>query len=174
MKKRLCAACLMLLLGLTSTNVTLACGDKFLISSRGTRYQKAPIKREPHAILIWANPASELAKALRDVPVDETLRKVGYRPTTVATATEFESALNRGEWDLLIVGIGDAQPVTERLQSNSPIVLPVALNPTDSQMKQAKIQYEVVLKGPVKRTSFLNAVDEALAHRSKKSVGKGA
>src|SRR5262249_14055526 len=135
MEKRLCAACLLLLVGFTSANLTLACGDKFLVSSRGTRYQKAPIKREPHAILIWANPASELAKALRDVPVDETLRKVGYQPTTVATATEFESALNRGDWDLLIVGIGDAQPVTQRLHSNPPIVLPVALNPTDSQMK---------------------------------------
>jgi len=172
MEKRLCAACLMLLIGFTSANVTLACGDKFLISSRGTRYQKAPVKREPHAILIWANPASELAKALRDVPVDETLRKVGYRPTTVATAAEFDSALNRGGWDLVIVGIADAPAVSRRLENNSPILLPVALNLTDSQMKQAKVQYEVVLKGPVKRASFLNAVDEVFAHTSKKSASK--
>ena len=173
MKKRFCAACLMLLLGFTSTNVTLACGDKFLNSSRGTRYQKAPIKREPYAILIWANPASELVQALRDARVDETLRKVGYQPTTVASATEFDSALNRGEWDLVIVGIADARPVSQRLQSSSPIVLPVALNPTDSQMKQAKVLYRVVLKGPAKRASFLNAVDQALAYTSKKSAGNG-
>jgi hypothetical protein len=174
MKKRLCVACLMLLIGITSTNVTLACGDKFLISSRGTRYQKAPVKREAHTILIWANPASESARALTDVPVEETLRKVGYRPTTVATAAEFDSALNRGGWDLVIVGIADAQAVSKRLENNSPILLPVALNLTDSQMKQAKVQYEVVLKGPVKRASFVDAVDEAFAHRSKKSVGKAA
>ena len=174
MKRRLCAACLTLLIGFTSANVTLACGDKFLISSRGTRYQKAPVKREPHAILIWTNPGSESAKALTDVPVDETLRKVGYRPTTVATPAEFDSALSRGGWDLVIVGIADAQAVSKRLENNPPILLPVAVNLTDSQMKQAKVQYEVVLKGPVKSASFLNAVDEALAHRSKKSVGKTA
>jgi hypothetical protein len=174
MKKRLCAACLMLMIGFTSTNLLLACGDKFLISSRGTRYQKAPIKREPHAILIWANPDSELAKGLADARVDETLRKVGYQPTTVATAAEVDSALNRGAWDLVIVGIADAQVVSKRFQSSAPILLPIALHPTDSQMKLAKDQYDVVFKGPVKRESFLNAVDEALAHRSKKSVGKGA
>jgi hypothetical protein len=174
MKKQLCAAFLALLIGLTSTHPVLACGDKFLIASRGTRYQKAPVKREPSAILIWANPASELSQALRNVPVDETLRKVGYQPATVASATEFDSALNRGEWDLVIVAIADAEPVSRRLQSNSAIVLPVALNATGSQMKQAKVQYEVVLKGPVKRASFLNAVDEALAHKAKRSAGSGS
>src|SRR5262245_35997417 len=174
MKKRLCAACLMLMIGFASTtNLILACGDKFLISSRGTRYQKAPIKREPNAILIWANPDSELAKGLADARVDETLRQVGYRPTTVASTAELDSALNRGAWDLVIVSIADAQDVSKRFQSNAPMLLPIALHPTDSQMKQAKNQYDVVFKGPVKRASFLDAVDEALAHRSKKSAGKG-
>ena len=174
MKKRLCAACLLLLIGLTSADLLLACGDKFLVSSRGTRYQKAPIKRQPHTILIWANPASELPKGLAGVPVDETLRKVGYRPTTVTTSADFDRALNNGEWDLVIVGAADAQAVSSRLRSNSPILLPVALNLTDSQMKQAKTKYDVVLRGPVKRASFLSAVDEALAQRSKKSAGKTA
>jgi hypothetical protein len=99
---------------------------------------------------------------------------VGYQPTTVATTAEFDSALNRAPWDLVIVGIADAQVVSKRFQSSAPILLPIALHPTDSQMKLAKDQYDVVFKGPVKRESFLNAVDEALAHRSKKSVGKGA
>ena len=174
MKKRLCAVCLVLLIGITSANLLLACGDKFLNSGRGTRYQKAPIKREPHAILIWANPASELPRGLASVPVDETLRKVGYQPTTVTTAAEFDSALNRGGWDLVIVGVADAQAVSKRLQDNAPTLLPVALNPSDSQMKQAKMEYEVVLRAPAKRESFLSAVDEALTHRAKKSAGKSA
>jgi len=164
----------MLLIGFTSPHL-FACGDKFLVSSRGTRYQKAPIKREPHAILIWANPDSEIAKGLQGVQVDETLRKVGYQPTSVATSAEFESALNRGGWDLIIVGIADAQALSNRLRANAPTLLPVALNPTDSQMKQAKVQYDVVLRGHVKSAAFLSAVDEALARKSsKKSIGKGA
>jgi len=174
LKNRLCATVLVLSIGIHSANLLLACGDKFLVSSRGTRYQKAPIKREPHAILIWANPASELPKGLAGVAVDETLRKVGYEPTTVATEAEFNSALNHGGWDLVIVGVADAQAVSRRLQNNSTILLPVALNPTDSQMKKAQMDYEVVLRAPAKRGSFLSAVDEALAHRSKKTGGKTA
>jgi hypothetical protein len=165
---------MVLLIGLSSANLLLACGDKFLISNRGTRYQKAPIKREPHTILIWANPASELPKGLAGVPIDETLRKVGYRPTTVATAAEFDTALSRGEWDLVIVGAADAQAVSNRLQNKSPVLLPVTVNLTDSQIKQARMKYDIVLRGPVKSASFLSAVDEALAHRSKKSAGKTA
>ena len=159
----------MLLIGVGSTNILLACGDKFLVSSRSTRYQKPAVARTPSAILIWANPASELSKGLAGVAVDDTLRKVGYRPTTVATASEFDQALNRGGWDLVIVGAADAQAVSERLRSaGSPAVVPVALNPTTAQFQQVKKEYAVVLKAPAKRQSFLDAVDEALARRSKK------
>jgi hypothetical protein len=171
MKNRLCAACLALLIGFSSANLLLACGDKFLVASRGTRFQKAPVKREPHAILIWANPSSEVPNGLAGVAVDETLRKAGYQSTTMSTPAKFENALKRDGWNLLVLGFADAQAVSKRLQNNSPAVLPVAVNPTDSQMKQARMEYEVVLRGPVKKGLFLNAVDEALAHRSKKNAG---
>lgn len=170
MKARLPFACLMLLLGMSSTGVFLACGDKFLVASRGTRYQKAPAKRDPHSILIWSNPASEMPKALAGVPVDDTLRKVGYKPTTVASPSDFDSALSRGGWDLVILGAGDAPAVSKRLPKDSPALLPVAVNLTDRQLKQARMEYDVVLKGPAKKDSFLNAVDQALAHREKKSA----
>ena len=103
-------------------------------------------------------------------PSTVTLR----RPTTVATAAEFDSALSRGEWDLVIVGAADAQAVSSRLQNNSQVVLPVTVNLTDSQIKQARTKYNVVLKGPVKSASFLSAVDEAFAQRSRKRAGKSA
>jgi hypothetical protein len=91
----------------------------------------------------------------------------------VATTAEFDSALNRGAWDLVILSIADAHAVSKRFQSNPPMVLPIALHPVDSLMKQAGDQYDVIFKGPVKRASFLDAVDEVLARRSKKSAGKG-
>ena len=170
MKTRLYCACLVLLIGVSTTSVFLACGDKFLVATRGTRYQKAPVKREPHAILIWSNPASELAKGLAGVPVDDTLRKVGYQPTTVTSAAAFDTALNRGGWDLVIFGLDDASSVAKRLSGDAPVLLPVAHNATDSQMKQARMEYAVVLKGPAKKDSFLTAVDQALARRTKKSA----
>src|SRR5262245_19855859 len=61
------AACLVFVIGIAFSAIILACGDKFLVSSRGTRYEKAPIKRDPRAILILANPASDVAKGLSGV-----------------------------------------------------------------------------------------------------------
>jgi len=172
MKKRICAACLVLLIVHTSANLLLACGDKFLVSSRGTRYQKAPIKREPHTILIWANPTSELPKGLSGVPVDETLRKVGYRPTTVTTAAEFDSALNRGDWDVVIVGAADAQAVSNRLAEE--------FGNRVAGSRESYRQSDEAGEDDVQRRSqrsgekrlVPDAVDEVLARRSKKSVGK--
>jgi len=45
MSKRLYAAGLLLLIGVSSGDILLACGDKFLISSRGTRFQRAAVAR---------------------------------------------------------------------------------------------------------------------------------
>ena len=166
MRQALCAASLVLVTGIGSVNILLACGDKFLIASRGTRYQLAPAVRKPAAILIYASPASEVSKALAGVPVDATLRSVGYRPTTVSTPAEFEKALSHGGWDLILVGLADAEAVSKRALSNAG-VLPVVVNATVAEMKQTKKQYPVVLKAPTKSQTFLAAIDEALAYRPK-------
>ena len=166
MRMSLCASSLLLLAGISSVNILLACGDKFLVSSRGTRYQIAPVVRKPSAILIYTNPASEVPKALAGVPIDATLRSVGYRPTTVGTPAEFEKALSQGGWDLILVGVADAEAVSKRVQSNAG-VLPVVVNATAAEMKQTRKQYPVVLKAPTKSQTFLAAIDEALSYRPK-------
>jgi len=166
MRKSVCAASLLLLAGIGSVNILLACGDKFLVTSRGTRYQLAPAVRKPAAILIYTNPASEVPKALAGVPVEATLRSVGYRPTTVATPTEFEKALSQGGWDLILVGLADAEAVSKRALSNAG-VLPVVVNATVAEMKQTRKQYPVVLRAPTKSQILLAVIDEALAYRSK-------
>ena len=168
MSKRLCAAGLLLVIGISSAILVLACGDKFLVSSRGTRFQRAAAAREPASILIYTNPASELPKVLASIPVDATLTKAGYRPTTVATSDELEKALSRAGWDLVLVGMADAPAVSKRLRGDRvPAVLPVVFNPTTSELKEAKKLYPVVLKATAKSQSFLSAIDEALAHRPK-------
>jgi len=168
MSRRLYAAGLLLLIGISSSNILLACGDKFLVSMRGTRFQRAAVARDAAAILIYTNPASEIPKVLASFPLDATLTKAGYRPTIVATSDEFEKALSRGGWELVLVGMADAQGVSQRLRGDVvPVVLPVVFNGTSSELKATKKQYAVVLKAPAKSQSFLSAIDEALAHRPK-------
>jgi len=149
-----------------------ACGDKFLVSSRGTRHQQAPAVRKPAAILMYTNPASEVTKALASVPVDATLRSVGYRPTVVGTPAEFEKALSQGGWDLILVGLADAEAARKRVQSNAGVV-PVVVNATAAEMKQTRQKYPFVLSAPTKSRTFLAVVDEALAYRSKDQAETG-
>ncbi len=117
---------------------------------------------------MYANPASTLPKALERADVDDTLRKAGYRPTSVAGANELEQALRKGGWDLVIGDLADSPAVRVQLTgSSAPMVLPVVYNVTGTEIAQAKKDYQRVLKGPIKSQAFLEAMDDALALREK-------
>ena len=166
MKTRFVAAALLLLAGIGSSQPLLACGEKFLMGSRGTRFQRAAPARRPAAILVYANPAMNVPKALANVPFDATLRKAGYRPTVVSSADAFDSALGRGGWDLVLVDVAESKAVSSRAQGvNAPVILPIMFKATGDELSAAKKQYRVVLKAPTKNQSFLDAVDDALAVR---------
>jgi CheY-like chemotaxis protein len=166
MNTRLVAAIVLLVGGIGMTEPLLACGEKFLMRSRGTRFQRATPARTPASILVYANPALNLPKALANVPVDATLRKAGYRPTTVTSPEEFQAAMGRGGWDLVLLDVADAIVVPRPgPNANSPIVLPVTFNATKSELAAAKKQHQRVLNTPIKNQSFLDAIDHALADR---------
>ena len=146
-----------------------ACGDKFLVVSRGTRFQRATIARQPANILVYANPSSTLPKALEKADVDETLRKAGYRPTTVSDPVALDQALRRGGWDLVLADLADGGAVRGSLSGKAaePMVLPVVYRGTGGEVAQAKKDYQRVVKGPIKSQAFLEAIDDALALRGK-------
>ena len=166
MKKRMLIAGLLIVASAGSE--LLACGDKFLVASRGTRYQRAAVARQPANILVYTNTTSALPKALERADVDATLRKAGYKPTSVSGPSELEQALRRGGWDLVVADLADGMAVSGRLQgASAPMLLPVAYNATGSDLAQAKKDYQRILKGPVKSQAFLEAIDDALALREK-------
>lgn len=167
MKTRFVFAALLVLAGIGSSGELLACGDKILTFTRGSRYQHAKAVR-PAAILVYANPASDLPKALANLPIDATLRKAGYRPTIVTDADAFEKAMSQGGWDLILVDAAQSEAIRSRMQRKSaPAVLTVLYNPTKPELKQAKKLHEAVLKSPTKQEAFLDTIDEALTFGSK-------
>jgi hypothetical protein len=167
MKIRLVVVTALMLGGLSAAGDSLyACGEKFLMRGRGTRYQRATPMRKPASILVYANPALNLPKSLANVPVDTTLRRAGYKPTTVTSAGELAGALGRGGWDLVVVDLADSSVVTQAPKVQPTVVLPVVLNPTSQEFAAARKRHPHLLKAPVKSRTFLDAVDEALADRS--------
>ena len=140
---------------------SLACGEKFRMASRLTRFQQPPRARTAAAILIYANPA--LSKALAGVQVDATLRKAGFKPTSVTSAKEFQTAIDRGGWDLVLVDVGDSGGAISRSPvANAPVILPVVLNASKAELAAAKKQHPHLLNGPVKSQSLVDAIDDAL------------
>jgi len=166
MKKSLLALGVVFIYGIGSGEL-IACGDKFLVASRGTRYQRAGQASQAGTILVYLNASSALPKAFARVS-DETVRKAGYRLTTVANTSELEQALRQGGWDLVLTDLADGATVRGRVQgAGAPMVVPVAYNVTGSQLAQAKKDYQRVLKGPIKTHAFLAAIDDVLALRAK-------
>jgi len=166
MKTRLVAVTVLLFCAIGQGGPLLACGEKFLMRSRGTRFQRAPLARISASILIYANPALNLTRALAGVSVDATLRKAGYRPTTVTSQKEFQSALARGGWDLVLLDVGDSDAAIARSPvPNAPVVLPVMFNASKADLAAAKKQHPHVVKGPLKGQSLVEAIDDALADK---------
>jgi len=165
-------ACLFLLalFGFSAGRNVLGCGEKYFVTVDGTRYLRVNAPGD-EAILIYNNPDSEVAKLFAGVAVDDTLRKTGFRPTIVTSKTDFDKALVRGGFGLIIAGIADAQALlSSSTGADLRGVLPVVYKATGAQIKQAKAQYPVVLKAPVKSEAFLDVIEDALAHRPKVPV----
>lgn len=173
MKRRLVVGFLVLT-GLVATAPAgdlLACGDKFLVISRGTRYMR-PAFRRPANILVYSDTSSTLTQSLGNVPVAATLSKAGHRTTIASGPAELDSALRKGGFDLIVADLADGMTVQSRFQGGKgPLVLPVAFKPTKADENQAKKNFKALVKGPMKSQQFLDVVDGAVEwvdkHKSK-------
>jgi hypothetical protein len=152
--------------GITSGEL-LACGDKFLVVSRGTRYQRAGEARHAASILVYLPASSNLPKAFERVSEKET-KKAGYRIVNVSNTSELDQALKQGGWDLLLTDLVDSPAIRGRVTgSSAPLLVPVAYQATGTEIAQAKKDYQKVLKGPIKTHAFLAALDDVLAFKAK-------
>ena len=124
----------------------LACGDKFLVSGRGTRYQRPKTARAA-SVLIYADPASQLTAG--KLSLESVLKREGHRSTIAATSEQLAALVAGGRFDVVLAATTVVDAVT-RLVGGAPDA-PVV----------------VTLKSPLKEGSILKAVDRAVAQRDK-------
>jgi hypothetical protein len=149
--------------GVSASADVFACGNKFLVASRGTRFGKVAVARQEASILVYANPESAIPQTVADVPVETVLVNAGYQPTVVAEPEEFNRALSKGGWDLVLADMRDTATVEVQLGDEAPTVVPVLYEPTKSDYRLAKQEYDNVIKAPIKSQRFLESIDEAVA-----------
>lgn len=165
MSKRLSLP-LLVLLGVCASADLFACGDKFLVVSRGLGLQRTGAARSAADILIYGTKASTLKTSLARIEKDDSLRKAGYRVVIVEDTSQLDEALrlNTYSWSLVIADLPEARVIRDRIRgTNAPMVLPVALSPTGTEIAQAKKDFQRVVKGPIKSQAFLYEIDDALA-----------
>ena len=126
----------------------LACGDKFLVTGRGTRFQR-PKNARAASVLIYANPSSGLPAALKNVAVDSVLKHEGHRSTTVETFDQLSAILAGGRFDVVVAASSVAADV-ERLLGAAP--------------DRAVI---LALDAAPKEGSLLKAIDKAVEQRDR-------
>jgi hypothetical protein len=123
-----------------------ACGDKFLIGGRGTRYQR-PKNARAASVLIYTEPASALAATLKKAKVESLLKLEGHRATKVQTLQELSTIVAGGRYDVILTGDSDSANV-QRLIAASPDAATV-----------------VAVDDLVKNRSLLQAIDKAVIQR---------
>lgn len=165
MKRRVGLVGLLVAVGLWMGTDLLACGDKFLVAGRGTRYQR-PKNARAASVLIYANPSTGLQAALKKLPLDSVLKHEGHRSTTVDAPDQLSAILASGRFDVVLVASGDAAAVEELLGrgADAPVVLAFCVKAA-GQEQPASDKVASCLKTPPKEHSLLEAIDKAVERR---------
>lgn len=148
MRTRIHVATVVAALGLLLGSDLLACGDKFLSSGRGTRYQR-PKNARAASILIYTLPGSESAPAVRADRVQSLLKHGGHRSTTVGTLDQLSAILQGGRFDIVLAASDATAAVQQMLGSAPDAAVVLALDPVS------------------KDRSLLKAIDKAVEQRDR-------
>ena len=162
MKRRLAFVSLLVAVGLWMGPDLLACGDKFLVAGRGTRYQR-PKNARAASVLIYANSSTGLLAALNKVPLDSVLKHEGHRSTTVESLDQLSAILAGGRFDVVLVASDDAAAVEKLLgrDPDAPVVLAFCVKAA-GQEQTGSDKGASCLKSPPKEGSLLEAIDKAV------------
>jgi hypothetical protein len=161
MRKRIRLVGAVALFALVLTPELFACGDKFLMAGRGTRYQRPKTARAA-AVLIYANPTTGLPSALAQnkIPLDAILKREGHRSTTVGSPAELSSILAAGRFDVVLAASGSVDAVQQAVGAalDAPVIVSLCVNGTKASN---------CVKMPPREGSILEAVDKAVETRDK-------
>lgn len=144
MQRRVGALIVMVAVGMTGD--LFACGDKFLVGGRGTRYQR-PKNARAASVLIYADPASAVAASLKKAKVESLLKLEGHRATNVQTLDQLSTMMSSGRFDVILTANSDSANVQRLLTSTPDAAVVVGVDEL------------------VKNRSLLQAIDKAVLQR---------
>ena len=129
---------LVVMLSMGMVGDLLACGDKFLIGGRGTRYQR-PKNARAAAVLIYAEPTSALAAVLKKSRIESVLKLEGHRATKVQSLEQLSTVVSSGRYDVILTANSDSAEVQRVVPAapDSAIIVPIDTLPKNQSLLQA-------------------------------------
>ena len=146
MRNRRTVIGLIVLLAAGMTGDLIACGDKFLVAGRGTRFQRPKTARAA-SVLIYADPGSAVAASLKKAKVESLLKLEGHRATKVQSLAELSAIVSSGRYDVILTATSDSANVRKLVQTSRDAATVLAVD------------------GLVKDQSLLQAIDAAVSER---------
>ncbi len=147
-----------------------ACGDKFLVTSRGTRFERAGFVRPRAQILLLALPSTTVADSVQGLSVDRALSKVGYVPTVVTVREGVSQALAT-RWDVVVMDLADRDAVLAGLGQHDsggavrPALVALAGEVPGEAVRQGRRDLDDVVRRPKRSGTIVDAVDQVLYDR---------
>lgn len=132
---------LMILTTFLAGGELFACGDKFLVAGRGTRYQR-PKNARAASVLIYADPS-----VLGSPRMQSLLEHQGHHAVTVSTFDQLSAVLSQQRFDVILAAT-DAAAKIQQLFAGAPDASVV-----------------VSFDATPKPATLLNAIDKAVERR---------
>jgi DNA-binding NarL/FixJ family response regulator len=137
---------LVVILAVGTTGDLFACGDKFLVGGRGTRYQR-PKHARAASVLIYADPTSAVAASLKKAKVESLLKLEGHKATKVQTLDQLSTVVSAGRFDVILTANSDSANVQRMLATGPDSAIVVGVDDL------------------VKNKTLLQAIDKAVVQR---------
>lgn len=143
----------------------LACGEKFLIVGRGSRFQRAYVALHPASVLVL----NSRLTGRRDL--QSRLKLAGHRIQLASNIDQLRQATKEESYDLVLADMSDAAAVQEVLSSTATgaVFLPVIDGSSTPPGPTAGIPYKCPLKheGASKSRNFLATIDAVMESKLK-------
>jgi hypothetical protein len=163
MRKVFAVAVLVLALGSQAVN---ACGDKFSLLGRGTRFQQAYAAIHPARILLVIPPKSVKQAAVRDGRLKTALKLAGHKVDEVSSR-ELRRVSSGTRYDIILTGRADVSAVTDALLQGTakPSIVSIVEANAPAEAPAGSVRADAELKAPQSLPTILRLLDDMMKAR---------
>lgn len=143
-----------------------ACGDKFVRTDRGGRFQRGYVAVHPASALVYVNKSSPGAGSMRKLPA--TLKAAGHKAVAVDSVSAFQEALQAGKYDIVLVEAADIPSLEPgiRAAASRPRLLPVLRKPTKAEIEAVTKQHGCAIEDPENKYGVLVDIDKLMEQKA--------